>query len=711
MKRLINLIAIVTGFAVITAFARIQAPELIVDAPDDWTITSEENIDAYGSAWDDSGRVAVFVNGDFAGSSNWYKNVALASGTNEITITAVNIYSNITEKIRHVICTANIEDTTPPEIVKVLPPDGFATIFRDIQMKIYATDNIGVESVTVNGESANPHSHKWVYNATLVPGTNEMEIIAKDAAGNQSTKIVDYILHNLPVDTNPPVLVVEKPDDGTETDAECIDVYGTASDDSGYVFVKVNGKCAGMSNWFKKVCLEPGTNEIQIVAIDISSNTTEEVRTVIRIVGEDTTPPEIVKVLPPDGFATIFRDVQMKIYATDNIGVESVTVNGESANPHSHKWVYNATLVPGTNKMEIIAKDAAGNQSTKIVDYILHETNAIDLVVLTTNLHDAIVSNVYKSTLRAIGGVPPYKWSLIDGSLPEYIVLLANGDIIGIAKQVGDYEFTAQVIDANLSAATSAPLHLVVKASGEKPRIITKTLVDAVVKFPYEAPILIDSSDNWTFSTSDELPKGIELTTGGHLKGVPTKTGLYEIEINADNNKGETIDSVISMEVTDKEADTLYVSKVAKSKIAIARNKDRENSDKLVLKLQLTPETGFSLNNKKFSVNIGNYTVPLRVSQYKNYGKQVKLANTPLSNEELTIKGTVKFDKEGLLQLKVKVKNADLEEVLGIENSNQNNKEKHLPIEVVIGNDIAHSVLPMKLKSKEDKKATLKLQK
>jgi len=534
MKRLINLIAIVTGFAVITAFARIQAPELIVDAPDDWTITSEENIDAYGSAWDDSGRVAVFVNGDFAGSSNWYKNVALASGTNEITITAVNIYSNITEKIRHVICTANIEDTTPPEIVKVLPPDGFATIFRDIQMKIYATDNIGVESVTVNGESANPHSHKWVYNATLVPGTNEMEIIAKDAAGNQSTKIVDYILH---------------------------------------------------------------------------------------------------------------------------------------------------------------------------------ETNAIDLVVLTTNLHDAIVSNVYKSTLRAIGGVPPYKWSLIDGSLPEYIVLLANGDIIGIAKQVGDYEFTAQVIDANLSAATSAPLHLVVKASGEKPRIITKTLVDAVVKFPYEAPILIDSSDNWTFSTSDELPKGIELTTGGHLKGVPTKTGLYEIEINADNNKGETIDSVISMEVTDKEADTLYVSKVAKSKIAIARNKDRENSDKLVLKLQLTPETGFSLNNKKFSVNIGNYTVPLRVSQYKNYGKQVKLANTPLSNEELTIKGTVKFDKEGLLQLKVKVKNADLEEVLGIENSNQNNKEKHLPIEVVIGNDIAHSVLPMKLKSKEDKKATLKLQK
>ena len=74
---------------------------------------------------------------------------------------------------------------------------------------ISASDNVGVVSVTINGNIASlGGTNNWFYNANLLVGTNIMEIIAKDAIGNQATHIVDYIRQTMqtmePYDISPP---------------------------------------------------------------------------------------------------------------------------------------------------------------------------------------------------------------------------------------------------------------------------------------------------------------------------------------------------------------------------------------------------------------------------------------------------------------------------------------------------------------------------
>jgi hypothetical protein len=63
--------------------------------------------------------------------------------------------------------------------------------------------------------------------------------------------------------------------------------------------------------------------------------------------------------------------------------------------------------------------------------------------------------------LKAEGGVPPYAWSIPEGSLPPGLSLSATGTIAGIATSSGTSSFTVQVKDADNYAA-KAELKMVV---------------------------------------------------------------------------------------------------------------------------------------------------------------------------------------------------------------------------------------------------------
>jgi len=97
------------------------------------------------------------------------------------------------------------------------------------------------------------------------------------------------------------------------------------------------------------------------------------------------------------------------------------------------------------------------------------------------------------------------------------------------------------------------------------------------------------------------------------------------------------------------------------------------NKDKLMLKMQLLSDKDFSLNNKEFAINIGNYVAQLKVKAYKKNGQIIKLANTPVTKDDLTIKGKIKLDAEGIIHLIVDIRNANVSELLNIQNQNKKN--------------------------------------
>ena len=76
------------------------------------------------------------------------------------------------------------------------------------------------------------------------------------------------------------------------------------------------------------------------------------------------------------------------------------------------------------------------------------------LIITTTSLADGKEGVAYSATLGALGGTPPYNWS-INGTLPNGLTLIpATGVISGTPTKKGNYNFTTQVSDNATPANT-----------------------------------------------------------------------------------------------------------------------------------------------------------------------------------------------------------------------------------------------------------------
>jgi len=86
-----------------------------------------------------------------------------------------------------------------------------------------------------------------------------------------------------------------------------------------------------------------------------------------------------------------------------------------------------------------------------------------------TLLPSGSVGAGYSTTLTATGGVPPYTWAIVSGSLPPGIAISTGGVISGIPTVAGDYIFSVEVEDSTSLTASEA-FSLTVAAGGATPR-------------------------------------------------------------------------------------------------------------------------------------------------------------------------------------------------------------------------------------------------
>jgi large repetitive protein len=130
----------------------------------------------------------------------------------------------------------------------------------------------------------------------------------------------------------------------------------------------------------------------------------------------------------------------------------------------------------------------------------------------------------YSAALAAAGGVPPYTWSLGQGSLPAGFSLNAsNGVITGTPAAAGVGRFTARVSDSNNVGATADLTINVVPAS----LTISGTLLPgATAGTPYAQTFAATGGYppyTWTVR-SGQLPAGLLLSVGGVLAGTPVES-------------------------------------------------------------------------------------------------------------------------------------------------------------------------------------------
>ncbi len=205
------------------------------------------------------------------------------------------------------------------------------------------------------------------------------------------------------LDTMPPLLSISSPTNGQITDRSWIPLVGTVSDSASTANILVNGTRADQetSRGFvqEKVFLSQGANTITVKAIDQAGNAATQQVTVVLDTSADTTPPSIHLDLPRDftvtGGVTNWLS-QTTVGNTDVLRLngstddETATIEFYVIHPLGTNGPFMGTLFGtqlvgevmlgfGTNTLQAIATDAAGNQTVE--SYILQADYAFDFEI------------------------------------------------------------------------------------------------------------------------------------------------------------------------------------------------------------------------------------------------------------------------------------------------------------------------------------------
>ena len=153
----------------------------------------------------------------------------------------------------------------------------------------------------------------------------------------------------------------------------------------------------------------------------------------------------------------------------------------------------------------------------------------------------AQVGVAYSSALIVTGGVAPYTFSIISGSLPPGLTLNAStGAITGTPTTAGTFNFTAQVVDSTGSKAGTATANCSIVVS---PPAITLACAGgtAQVGVPYtSALVATGGTPPYTFSIiSGSLPTGLTLNAStGAITGTPTTAGTFNFTAQVVDSTG-----------------------------------------------------------------------------------------------------------------------------------------------------------------------------
>lgn len=89
------------------------------------------------------------------------------------------------------------------------------------------------------------------------------------------------------------------------------------------------------------------------------------------------------------------------------------------------------------------------------------------LAIVTAALVNGQVGELYEATINAVGGTPPYRFAVANGTLPAGLALSLEGRITGTPLLAGEYGFTVTVTDAPGDTDTQAYVVDIVEAADD----------------------------------------------------------------------------------------------------------------------------------------------------------------------------------------------------------------------------------------------------
>ncbi|EQB37268.1 hypothetical protein M948_01665 [Virgibacillus sp. CM-4] len=192
------------------------------------------------------------------------------------------IRARVNYEVEEPVITAPANDTITNETEVTV--EGTASPTTTIQL-LNNGEEVGTAEIGEDGAFAIP--------TTLSEGANELTAVSLlDGTPTGESEPV-----NVTLDTESPELTIDNPEDGEKSNRETVTVEGTVSDTNLDV-VEVNGQEADVEegSYSKRILLDEGENQIEVVAHDLAGNTATESVTL----DVDFTAPEIENLTPEE---------------------------------------------------------------------------------------------------------------------------------------------------------------------------------------------------------------------------------------------------------------------------------------------------------------------------------------------------------------------------------------------------------------------------
>src|SRR5262245_12336583 len=159
----------------------------------------------------------------------------------------------------------------------------------------------------------------------------------------------------------------------------------------------------------------------------------------------------------------------------------------------------------------------------------LSNSSFAQLTITTTTLADGHVGPAYTAQLTSSGGVAPYTWSIVAGSLPGGLSLTAgSGQISGNPTISGKFDFKVRVTDSTTPTALAAEKDLSIRIVLD---VTTSSLPNGLINTAYSQTLTatptIGVPVQWAL-TSGSLPTGFApLASDGTISGTATASGTF----------------------------------------------------------------------------------------------------------------------------------------------------------------------------------------
>ena len=206
----------------------------------------------------------------------------------------------------------------------------------------------------------------------------------------------------------------------------------------------------------------------------------------------------------------------------------------------------------GISNFTVQAADAELPPATASAQLSITISPAVPLSITTASLPDGTAGTPYNSPITAIGGVYPYTWSIISGSLPAGLTLKRNtGAITGVGTIIGRSNFTVQVTDSE-TPPVSATAQLSITINPGVVRIAT-SLPNGPVGTPYNATITATGGVYpYTWSIiAGQLPAGLTLNSStGDISGTPTVVGTSYFTAQVTDSETPPVNARAQLSIT-----------------------------------------------------------------------------------------------------------------------------------------------------------------